>query len=125
MTDNKPEPDNRLDAAQTLRWLADMGADEAIGDIPVTRYVDPQSAPASASQASSPPAEPTQAAANERPSRPAVAAAPELLDACKNALELLNDGMTECEEMEHMIDAHEPDMCVICQLKNAINKATD
>lgn len=87
MTDTKPDPDHRLDAAQTLRWLADMGADEAIDDSPVTRYADPQSAPAVAPQASDAPPESGAAPIIERPSRPAVAAAPELLAPAQGALD--------------------------------------
>lgn len=95
MAENKPDPDHRPDAAQTLRWLADMGADEAIGDVPETRYVDPQSAPAALDDASRPgsaaPASPTEPppppAPRERTSRPAVAAAPDLLAPAQGALD--------------------------------------
>lgn len=95
MADNKPDPDHRPDAARTLRWLADMGADEAIGDVPETRYVDPQSAPAASDDASRPPeafpaaatAPPTTPPIQERTARPAVAAAPDLLAPAQGALD--------------------------------------
>ena len=81
MADSNPDPRHRLDAVEMLRWLADMGADEAIGDCAVDRYVEPQSAPAAP-----PPATPTQG--NPHPPavpRPAVAASPELLAPAQGA----------------------------------------
>lgn len=87
MTDTKPDTDYRLDAAQTLRWLTDMGADEAIGDVPVTRYVHPQSAPAAVPQASDAQIKSGASPVNERPNRPAVAATPELLAPAQGALD--------------------------------------
>jgi len=95
MADNKSDPDHRPDAARTLRWLADMGADEAIGDVPVTRYVDPQSAPAAPAGAThAPAAAPAAEAAyappppsQERAARPAVATGPDLLAPAQGALD--------------------------------------
>lgn len=89
MADSNPDHRHSPDAVETLRWLADMGADEAIGDVPVNRYVEPQSAPA-APPAATPRAAPSPAAtppdADPRPepppaaaARPAVAQSPELL----------------------------------------------
>lgn len=88
MADSNPDSRQRLDPAEALRWLADMGADEAIGDCPVNRYVETQSAPASPppatpAPATTPAAPPSDARA--APPRPAVAAAPELLAPAQGA----------------------------------------
>jgi uracil-DNA glycosylase len=75
MADSNQDPESRLSALQALRWLTDMGADEMIGETAVNRYSDLQFAPAAQSPATltdraSPPPTST---------RPAVAAAPDLL----------------------------------------------
>jgi DNA polymerase len=91
MANRKTDPDRRPDAARTLRWLADMGADEAVGDVPVTRYVDPQSATAGSADASRPPAADPAARIDppvqQRAARPAVAAGPDLLAPAQGALD--------------------------------------
>jgi DNA polymerase len=84
MADSNPDTRQRLDPAEALRWLADMGADEAIGDRPVNRYVETQSAPAGPPAASPAPPQPA-SDARAAPSRPAVAAAPELLAPAQGA----------------------------------------
>ena len=77
MADSNPDSRHRLDTVEMLRWLADMGADEAIGDRPVNRYVEAQSAPAAPLAATPGPTTPP---ADRPPApRPAVAASPELL----------------------------------------------
>lgn len=91
MANRKTDPDRRPDTARTLRWLADMGADEAVGDVPVTRYVDPQSATAGSADASRPPAADPAARIDppvqQRAARPAVAAGPDLLAPAQGALD--------------------------------------
>lgn len=73
MADRKTDPRDRLGAAEALRWLADMGADEIVGDGAVNRYSGAQSAPAEPPPATLP-------ARDAAPApRPAVAAAPSLL----------------------------------------------
>jgi DNA polymerase len=81
MADSNPDPQNRQSALQALRWLADMGADEMIGDAAVNRYSDPQSAPATPAPATLPadPRREDNAAPPPLLARPAVAAAPDLL----------------------------------------------
>lgn len=84
MADRNPDPQNRQSALQALRWLADMGADEMIGDAAVSRYSDPQSAPAAPASAT-PAATPPASATTPPPARPAVAAAPDLLAPAQGA----------------------------------------
>lgn len=74
------------DAAEALRWLAEMGADEVIGESPVNRLVAPKPKPAAAAMAPAPAA----AAVTVAPGTPAgqcrsleeIAAALEGFDAC-------------------------------------------
>ena len=47
----------------------------------------------------------------------------ELCAACKSALEWMQDNMTEAEILEHMVNGHDADICVLCQLREAINQA--
>jgi DNA polymerase len=81
MADRNTDPRSRPGALEALRWLADMGADEMIGDGAVNRYSTAQSAPAIAPAATPPawrdPAPP--------PARPAVAAAPSLIAPAQGA----------------------------------------
>ncbi len=79
MADSNPDSRQRLDTVEMLRWLADMGADEAIGDCPVNRYVEVQSAPAAPSAATPARRDPPPDDRAYSPPRPAVAASPELL----------------------------------------------
>ncbi|MPY76200.1 MAG: uracil-DNA glycosylase [Alphaproteobacteria bacterium] len=85
MADSNTDPQSRPGASEALRWLADMGADEMIGDSTVNRYSEAQSAPAGPAAATlSDRAAPLPP--NVPPSvRPAVAAAPALLAPAQGA----------------------------------------
>jgi DNA polymerase len=81
MADSNTDLESRRDARAALRWLADMGADEMIGDRSVNRYAAAQSAPPDPPAATLPPP----AIAVPQPARPAVAAAPALLAPAQGA----------------------------------------
>lgn len=81
MADRNPDPQSSPGASEALRWLADMGADEMIGDRAVNRYTKAQSAPANPAAATL-----SDRAGQLPPSaRPAVAAAPDLLAPAQGA----------------------------------------
>jgi uracil-DNA glycosylase family 4 len=109
MADSKPEPDTRLDTAHTLRWLAEMGADETIGDAPVCRYADLQSAPAAAAVASRAATDGTRVPETERVARPAVAATPELLAPAQGAIDAREAAMSAStlDELREKLEAFE------------------
>jgi len=46
-----------------------------------------------------------------------------LLKASKHALEWMEDQLDDVKCMEHTLDGHDPDSCVYCMLKNAIEEA--
>jgi len=105
MADSNPDRRHRLDTVEMLRWLADMGADEAIGDCPVNRYVEPQFAPAAP-----PPATPARPDPQPpAPPRPAVAAAPELLAPSQGAEDARETAATATtlEELRAALEAFE------------------
>jgi DNA polymerase len=77
MADRNTDPGDSLGAREALRWLADMGADEMIGDSAVNRYSTP---PPASDAPTVPPA-----ATPPAPARPAVAAAPDLLAPAQGA----------------------------------------
>jgi len=108
MADDTTDSNHRLDAAQTLRWLVEMGADEAIGDVPANRYAAPQSAPAEPNRATL--AQPDRERA--RPpagARPAVAATPELMAPAQGAQDARDAAAaaTTLEDLRAKLEAFE------------------
>jgi DNA polymerase len=77
MADRNTDPGDSPGAREALRWLADMGADEMIGDSAVNRY---STLPPASDAPTVPPA-----ATLPAPARPAVAAAPDLLAPAQGA----------------------------------------
>lgn len=49
--------------------------------------------------------------------------APELLKALKYAERFMTDRMSEGEQIEHDMDGHGPEVCILCQARFAIAKA--
>ena len=107
MTTNRRDRRPMPDAVNALRWLVDMGADEAIGNDPVNRYEERQSAPTASQDATqaSPPAPKQQPAAP----RPAVAAAPDLIAPSQGAQDARDAAAsaTTLEELRARLDDFE------------------
>ncbi len=87
MAENDRTMPPALSPEAALRWLIEMGADEAIADAPIDRFA----APAPAQQTTHPPTEtaahpsPAASRAAPAPARPAVAASPDLVAPAQGA----------------------------------------
>jgi DNA polymerase len=82
-----------LETTAALKWLMEMGADEAIGDVPVDRFAPPPPAPARApAPAEAPAARPAPSrapmVAAALAERPAAQSARRMAEACKTLAEL-------------------------------------